>query len=170
MPAVEHEEATALGFNAGGWVAIAMLVVFAILIWKKVPGAIAKSLDARIAAIRSQLDEAKSLRAEAEALRQEYEMKAQSADREAVEMIERAKAEAEAIVAKADIDAHALIERRTRIAEQKIAAEELAAVNALRTAAAEAAVQAATRLIGERHDARADEALIGRALGEISAH
>ena len=43
-------EPTALGFDPGGWVALAMLVVFAILIWKKVPAAIGKALDKKIAA------------------------------------------------------------------------------------------------------------------------
>ena len=42
----------------GGWVALAMLVVFAIMIWKKVPAAIGKALDKKIAAIREQLAEA----------------------------------------------------------------------------------------------------------------
>src|SRR5215210_3645863 len=118
----EHPEATALGLNAGGWVALAMLVVFAILIWKKVPAAVTRSLDDKIAAIRAQLEEAKALREEAEALRKEYEKKAKSAEKEAKAMIERASHEAEAIVAKADSDAAAMIERRTRMAEEKIAA------------------------------------------------
>ena len=167
VPAEEHHEPTALGFTPGGWVALAMLLVFAILIWKKVPAAIARSLDDKIAAIRSQLDEAKALRAEAEALRQEYEKKAKSADKEAKAMIERAGQEAEAIVAKADADAAALIERRTRMAEDKIAAEERAAINELRASAATAAARAAEKLIAERHDAGADAKLVDQAIAGI---
>lgn len=167
VPAAENEEATALGFNAGGWVAIAMLVVFAILIWKKVPGAVAKSLDDKIAAIRSQLDEARALREEAETLRKEYEKKAKSADKEAAAMIERAHGEATAIVAKADADAQALIERRTRMAEDKIAAEERAAIEGLRAAAASAATKAAEKLIAERHDASADTKLVDQAIAGL---
>ena len=163
----EHAEATALGFNAGGWVAIAMLVVFAVMIWKKVPGAIAKSLDDKIAAIRSQLDEAKALREEAEALRKEYEKKAKSADKEAAAMIERAKGEAETIVARADADAKTLIERRTRMAEDKIAAEERAAIEGLRAAAATAATKAAEKLIAERHGADADGRLVHQAIAGL---
>ena len=75
-------EPTFLGLDPGGWVALAMLAVFAILIWKKVPGAIAKALDDRIALIRDQLAEAESLRKEAEALKAEYEKKAKSADKD----------------------------------------------------------------------------------------
>ncbi len=68
------------GFGPAGWVALAMLVVFAIAVWKKVPSAIGKALDKKIAAIREQLDEAAALRKEAEALKAEYEAKAEAAD------------------------------------------------------------------------------------------
>jgi F-type H+-transporting ATPase subunit b len=163
----EHQEATAFGLNAGAWVALAMLVVFAILIWKKVPGAIAKSLDDKIAGIRAQLEEAKALRAEAEALRQEYQKKSKAADKEAKAMIERAQHEAESIVAKANSDAQAMIERRARMAEDKIAAEERTAINELRASAAAAATAAAERLIAERHDRTADARLVDQAIADL---
>src|SRR3954466_13962609 len=118
MPDVEP---TFQGLNPGGWVALAMLVVFAILIWKKVPGAIAKALDSKIALIRDQLAEAEALRKEAEGLKAEYEAKSESADKDRDALLERAKHEADEIAAKAKIDAEALIERGTRIAEDKIA-------------------------------------------------
>src|SRR5438045_8521235 len=148
-------EATFLGLDPGGWVAVAMLVVFAILIWKKVPGAIGRALDSKIALIRDQLAEAESLRKEAEALKAEYEAKSASADKDRAALLERAKHEADEIVAKAKVDAEALIGRRTRMAEDKIAAEERAAVAQLRATAADAAANAAARLIGERHGAAA---------------
>ena len=44
-------------------VSVAMLVLILIMIWKKVPALITGGLDAKIAAIREQLDEAKKLRA-----------------------------------------------------------------------------------------------------------
>src|SRR6059058_6049472 len=160
-------EPTFLGLNPGGWVALAMLVVFAILIWKKVPGAIAKALDSKIALIRDQLAEAESLRKEAEALKAEYEKKAKSADKDRDALIERATHEADEIVAKAKSDAEALIERRTRMAEDKIAAEERAAVDQLRAAAADAAAKAAARIIAERHDQASDAKLVDQAIGEL---
>jgi F-type H+-transporting ATPase subunit b len=161
-------EATFLGLDPGGWVAVAMLVVFAILIWKKVPGAIGKALDSKIALIRDQLAEAESLRKEAEALKAEYEAKAASIDKDREALLERAKHEADEIVAKAKTDAEALVGRRTRMAEDKIAAEERAAIEQLRAAAADAATKAAARLIAERHDARTDEQLVNQAIGDIA--
>src|SRR3954447_21797151 len=161
-------EATFLGLDPGGWVAVAMLVVFAILIWQKVPGALGKALDPKIALIRDQLAEAESLRKEAEALKAEYEAKAASADKDREALLERARHDAEEIVAKAKADAETLIERRTRMAEDKIAAEERGAIEQLRTAAADAATKAAARLIAERHDAKTDEQLVNQAIGEIT--
>src|SRR3954453_17242445 len=165
---MSEAEPTFWGLNPGGWVALAMLVVFAILIWKRVPGAIGRSLDSKIALIRNQLAEAESLRKEAEALKAEYEKKAKSADKDRDALIERAKHEAEEIVAKAKTDAEALIERRTRMAEEKIAAEERTAVEQLRAATADAAAKAAARLIAERHDAATDAQLVDRAIKEIA--
>jgi F-type H+-transporting ATPase subunit b len=164
----EHGEATFLGMDPGGWVALAMIAVFALLIWKKVPGAIGKALDDKIAVIRNQLSEAESLRNEAEALKAEYEAKAKSADKDREALLERARQEADEIVAKAKTDAEALVERRTRMAEDKIAAEERAAVEQLRAAAADAAAKAAAKLIADRHDATTDAQLVDRAIKEIA--
>jgi len=162
-----HAEPSAFGLTAPMFIGLAMLVVFAILVWKKVPAAIGKALDAKIALIREQLAEAEALRKEAEALKAEYQAKAKSAEAEAAAMIERAHGEAEEIVAKAKSDAEALIERRGRMAEDKIAAEERAAVKQLRAAAADAATRAAARLIAERDDPDADEKLVNQAIAEL---
>lgn len=91
----EAAEPTAFWLNPGGWVALAVLIVFALLIWKKVPGAIGRALDSKIALIRDQLAEAESLRSEAEALKAEYEAKAKSVDKDRKALLERAKHEAD---------------------------------------------------------------------------
>jgi F-type H+-transporting ATPase subunit b len=168
-PAGEHhEEPTAFGFNPGGWVALAMIFVLAIMGWKKVHKAIGAALDDKIAGIRRQLAEAEDLRKDAEALRAEYEAKAKSLDTERKSMLARAKKEADEIVAKAEKDAEALIERRGKMAEEKIAAEQRAAVDRLRASAADAATKAAAKLIGARHDDATDSKLVDDAIAEIA--
>src|SRR3954454_5536701 len=162
-----HEEPTAFGLAAPAFISLAIIVVIAIIVWKKVPAAIGRALDAKIATIRDQLAEAESLRKEAEALKAEYEAKAASADKDRAALLERAKHEAEEIVAKAKTDAEALVERRTRMAEDKIAAEERSAVEQLRSTAANAAARAAARLIAERHDAASDAKVVDQAIKEI---
>jgi F-type H+-transporting ATPase subunit b len=163
-----HEPApSALGFDATGWVAIAMLAVIGIMLWKKVPAVIGAALDKKIAGIRAQLDEAASLRAEAEALKAEYQAKAAAAAKEAEAILAHAKDEAGQIVAKAKTDASALIERRGRMAEDKIAAAERAAIAEVRAKAADAAATAAASLISKSHDANADKALVDKAISGI---
>ena len=166
--APEAAEPTFLGLNPGGWVAVAILVVFVILVWKKVPGAVGRALDSKIALIRDQLAEAENLRKEAEALKAEYEAKSASADKDREALLERARHEAQEIVAKAKSDSELLIERRTRMAEDKIAAEERTAVEQLRATAADAASKAAARIIAERHDASTDAKLVDQAIKEIA--
>ena len=155
--------------DAPMFISLAMLTVFALMIWKKVPAAIARALDAKIAVIRDQLAEAESLRKEAEAIKAEYQQKADSAEAEVAALLNRARGEADEILAKAELDAAALIDRRTRMAEDKIAAEERAAVQQLQATAADAAVRAASRLIAERLDADADARLVDRSIGELAA-
>lgn len=158
---------TAFGLDSTGWVAVAALVVLVIMLWKRVPAMIGGMLDTRIAAIRSQLDEASRLRAEAEALRAEYEAKAKSAHADAEEMRRHAHQEAHAIVVKAKADAEALMDRRAKMAEDKIAAAERAAIAEVRARAADAAAKAAGLLIAEHHGVDADRAMVNRAIAGL---
>jgi len=165
----EHAEPIALGLNPGAWVALAMAVFIAILIWKKVPALLGGTLDKRIADIRAQLDEAKKLRAEAEALRAEYEAKVKAAEAEAGTM--RAHAEAEAVQILADANAHAkdLTLRRAKMAEDKIGAAERAAIASVRAKAAEAATIAATALIAQGHGAAQDKPLVDQTIAGLGS-
>ena len=168
VPASHEAEPSFYGVTPPMFIALAMVVVIALLIWKKVPAAITGALDSQIAVIRDQLAEADSLRKEAEALKAEYEAKAKAVDKDREALLERAKHEADEIVAKAKSDADALIGRRTRMAEDKIAAEERVAIEQLRTTAADAAAKAAARLIAELHDAGTDAKLVDQAITVIA--
>jgi F-type H+-transporting ATPase subunit b len=163
----EFVEPYALGFSPTGWVALAMVAVLALMIWKKVPAAVGRALDKNIALIRDQLAEAETLRKEAEALKAEYEAKAKAADGDAKAMLERAEAESKAIVKKAKADAEALVERRGKMAEAKIAAEERAAIDEIRASAAKVATAAAAKLIADKGDAKADKALVDQAIAGL---
>ncbi|MBP8232437.1 F0F1 ATP synthase subunit B [Rhizorhabdus sp.] len=162
-----HVDPTALGMTATAWVSLAMVIVILLLLWKKVPAVIGSSLDKKIASIRANLDEAASLRADAEKLKAEYEAKAQAAAREAEEMLAHARSEAQAIVEQAKVDAGALIERRGKMAEDKIAAAERGAVAEVRAKAAAAAAGAAAVLIAQRNDAKTDKVLIDGAIDSL---
>lgn len=164
----EHATPKAFGLDATVYVSIAMLVFIGILVWKKVPAMITASLDAKIATIRKQLDEAEQLRSEAEALKAEYTAKIAGADVEAAQIRARAESEAAALAAKAKADTTALIARRKKMAEDRIGAAEAAALAEVRAAAAYAATEAAAILIAAKHDADADKALIDTAIKALA--
>jgi F-type H+-transporting ATPase subunit b len=166
----QRPEPTNFGLlGAPQWIALAMLAVFAIMLWKRVPALIGRALDKKIAGIRAELDEAEQLRKDAEALKAEYEARAATADAERQTIIARAHHEAEAIVAQAKADTAALIERRTRMAEDKIAAAERHALDEVRARAASAAAAAAARLIAERHGPDADRAMVDEAIVKLAS-
>ena len=165
---IAHAEPTGLWLTPTQWVALAMLAVLLVMfVWAKVHKAIGAALDEKIDQIRKQLAEAEELREQAEALKAEYEAKAKSLDKERKAMLDRAAREADEIVAKAETDAAALVERRKRMAEEKIAAEERGAIDQLRSVAAQAATRAAATLIAERGSADADARLVDQAIGEL---
>lgn len=164
----EHAVPSAYGFDASMLVALAMLVVIVLAIWKKVPAMIGGALDKQISGIKEQLDQATALRAEAEAIKAEYEAKAKQAAKDAEAMKAAAEEEAKLIVSQAKADATALIGRRAKAAEDKIAAAERAAVADVRAKAASAAAAAAAQLIAVHHDAKADASLIDESINSLN--
>lgn len=165
--AVPHTDPKAIGMDATAWVSLAMAVFIAILLVKKVPALIDKALDGRIAQIKEQLAEASKLRAEAEALKGEYEAKLAAAAGEAEAMRKAAEHEAEGLIADAKINAEALVARRQKMAEDKIGAAERAAIAGIRAKAVSAATAAAATLIAQGHDAKADKELVEGAIRNL---
>ena len=171
--ALTYEDAThgaepqLLGLGAEGWVYVSLTLFFILALVLKLPKQIAGGLDSRIADTRRQLDEAKAIRAEAEALLAEAQKRNAASAGDADAIVARAREEAQQIVTAAEEDASNLVARRARMAEEKIAAAERGAVADIRAAAASAAVSAATALIAEKHDATTDKALIDRTIAGL---
>jgi F-type H+-transporting ATPase subunit b len=162
-----HAEPSALGITASGWVALSMLVVIAVMLWKKVPAIVAKALDERIATIRRQLDEATRLRSEAEAILADANARSAASIGDAAAIVAHAEAEAKALLVKAEADARELIERRRKMADDKIAAAERGAIAEIRATVADAAVRAAAAIIAEQHGAVADKALVDKTIAGL---
>lgn len=149
------------------WVGIGTLIFIGIVLWKRVPALVTSSLDGRAAAIARELDEARRLREEAEALLADYKRKYAAADQEAGSIISEAKAEAERFAAESRTAIAAQIAHRGKQAKEKIAQAEAQAVAEVRAIAADAAVAAAEKLIALRLDDNRAADLVKRALGEI---
>lgn len=140
--------------DATFWALIGLIIFLAILVYLKVPAMMGRSLDERAANIAKELDEARTLREEAQALLAEYHRKRKEAEKEASEIIASAQREAAALLTEAKEKSEDYIVRRNKLAEQKIAQAEADAVNQVRASAVEIAVAAAGSLIADKMDAK----------------
>lgn len=150
-------------FGATFWVGAAFVVFIGVLIYYRVPGMLIRGLDERAQKIREELDEARQLREEAQALLANYERKQRDAMNEASQMIEHAMEEARREAAISAEKLEESIKRREESAVEKIALAEAQAEKEVREAAVEVAIEAATRVIarhvtGQRADDLIDEA------------
>lgn len=150
------------------WVGVGFATVIAIFLYQRVPAFIAAALDARAASIAKELDEAKKLREEAEALLAKYKTKAEDIEKEAETILSEAKAEAERFAVESRNHLKLQIERRAEAAQTKIAQAEAQAMGEIRALAADAAAAAAEKLIAARLDEKRAGTLIAESLKELS--
>jgi F-type H+-transporting ATPase subunit b len=155
--------------NPSFWVALSFLGFLLLLAYLKVPGMINKALDERAAQIRSDIDEARKLRENAEKLLADYKSKAVAAEEEARGIIENAKREAEAMAVEARKSLKEGLERRTRMAEEKIQRAEAQAVSEVRAMAVDRAVSTAERVIRDTHSSNQDQDLIAAGIKDVRA-
>src|ERR1700734_1201559 len=94
------------------WVAIAFICFLGLLAYLGAHRKILDAIDQRQARIKSELDEARRLREEAQALLAEFERKGREAESEAEAMIAGAKAEAERLTSEAKTKMEDFIARR----------------------------------------------------------
>jgi len=143
------EEHVSFFANPESWVSIAITTFFILIIWKKVPAVFAKMLDDRSREIENQLENARKLQADAEALLSKYERDLHDAEKQAVEMMKNAEAEVKLMVSESKAQMVELTKRRSELAEQKIALAEAAALKEIRSLTVNIATEAARDLIGE---------------------
>lgn len=151
------------------WVGLGFLIVVGIFLYQRVPAFITAALDARAATIAKELDEAKRLREEAASLLAQFRKKAAEAEKEAQSIVTEAGEEAERFAAEARAQLKLQIERRAKQAQDKIAQAEAHAIAEIRARAADAAIDAAEKLIVRRTDAAKTAALISKSLKELPA-
>ncbi len=155
--------------DATFWALVALVIFLAVVIYLKVPGKIAEGLDKRADTIRDELDEARRLREEAQALLAEYQRKQREAEAEAEDIVREAKADAERLTAETNQALEEMIERRTKAAEAKIAQAEVQAVAEVRTMAADLAVAAAGRVLSEKVTGDTADDIIAQSIKDVKA-
>lgn len=129
------------------WVAaaFALLVLFALR--QGVVASITKALDDRASGIKADIAEARKLREEAQALLEDSRRKHAAAGEEAAAIVANAKREAEALASETSRALKESVERRTKMAEDKIARAQAEAIAEVRATSVDVSMAAAEALI-----------------------
>ncbi len=149
------------------WVLVAFLGFFAIVFYMKVPAQLTGALDARADAIKKELDDARRLREEAQTLLADYQKKSREAEEEAKSIIDQARREAEALAAETKKQLADSVERRSKMAEEKIARAEAQALAEVRGSAVEAALKAAEKILAGKVTGAKSDDLIQQSITDI---
>lgn len=155
--------------NSDFVVLIAFVVFIGVLLYLKVPTLIMGMLDKRAEGIKTELDEARALREEAQTLLASYERKQKEVQEQADRIVASAKEEAQAAGEQARVDLAASVKRRMAAAEDQIASAEAAAVKEVRDQAAMVAVAAARDVIAAQMTATDGNKLIDDAIAQVDA-
>ena len=151
------------------WVAISFVILIGILIYAGAFNALLGGIDSRRAKIQAELDEARRLKDEAQALLAAYQQKQREAEQEAAGILEGAKAEAERLTVEAKAKMEEFVARRTKMAETKIAQAEAQALADVRAAAADAAVAAAETILTQSVRGDVAERLIDQGIADAKS-
>ena len=149
------------------WVAIAFVILMGLFAYLGVHRTVLKALDNRSARIKSELDDARRLKDEAAKVLAEYKARRASAEKEAADIIASARTEAERIAAEAKTKMEDFVARRTKTAESKIALAEAQAIADVRSAAADAAVAAASSILTQSVKGSVADDLLTKGIAEV---
>lgn len=151
------------------WVFIAVVLFLLALLYFGIHKKIAGALDARSNAIRDELDEARRLREEAQALLASYQRKQKEAEEQAEEIVKQARSDAENMATQARKDLAERLERRAAQAEAKIANAEAQAMGEVKAKAADMALNTAETLLRTKLTAADKSKLIQDGIKQMGA-
>lgn len=155
--------------NTNFVVLIAFLLFVGVIVYLKVPSLLGGMLDKRAETIKSELDEARALREEAQTLLASYERKQKEVQDQAERIVAHAKVEAEEAAEQAQADLKVSIARRIKAAEDQIASAQASAVKEVRDRAISVAVAAAKDVVAKQMDEKSGAKLIDDSIAEVEA-
>jgi F-type H+-transporting ATPase subunit b len=133
--------------DATFWVSISFLIFIGVLIYFKIPQKVVNALNESIDTIKSEVDNAESLKEESKNILSEYEKKISNAKNEVKEMIEAAMEEADKTVLKTNEDLHAQMENRKKNTEDRIKQMKNQALKDIKNASVKISIQAVEVLL-----------------------
>jgi F-type H+-transporting ATPase subunit b len=148
------------------WVLISF-ILFVIAVYKPIKKAMLGGLDARIAEIRREVEDAEKLREEAQSLLANYQRQQRQAIQDAEAIVEKAREDAERHKTEAEDAITEMVRRQEEQATEKIAQAEAAAVQEVREMAVDLAIAASERLLAERLSGAEGEALVDKAIEDL---
>jgi len=148
-------------------VLLAFIAFIALVIYFKVPGRVMGLLDQRAEGIRSDLDEARALRDEAEQILASYERKRAEVAEQADRIVAQAREDARLAAEQAKLDLQASIARRLTAAEEQIASAQAGAVREVRDAAITVAIEAARDVIASQMNTAEANRLIDDSIATV---
>ncbi|MCK5778289.1 MAG: F0F1 ATP synthase subunit B [Rhodospirillales bacterium] len=148
------------------WTAVAV-VLFVALIAKPVGKMASKALDERAEKIKAELDEAERLRNEAQDLLAQYQRKQRDAANEAENIIQHAKEEAERMDREGREKLKASLERREKLAMERIEMAEQHAIERVRARAVDVAIAATSQVLAENLSGGKADALVDDAIKQL---
>lgn len=151
------------------WVLVSFVLFVALLVYYKIPNKVAEALDNRAGKIHAELEEARRLREEAQTILADYQRKQRDAEKEAEDIIAMARREARFYAEESHKALNEALQRRVKLAEEKIARAEEQAVQDIRSKSVDAAVAAAEMLIARELKGKSAEDLVDKSIRDVSA-
>jgi len=148
------------------WVAIGF-VLFIVIAGRPIMAKITSALDNRADEIRAKIEEAKSLREEAQTLLASYQRMQRDAAAEAAEIISNAQEEAQRLQTAADENLTQTLKRREEAALEKIAAAEARALQDVRDRAVDIAISATEKVVSEAMTDNVQQSITRAAIDDL---
>lgn len=152
--------------NPGFWVGLATVLVVALLLKLLIP-VITKALDKRSLQIAEELERAVALREEAQLILARYQKKQRESMKEADEIIQKANLEARRITKEAEEQMEAQLQKRMKLAMEKIELAEKRALDDVQHHTVQVAIAAARELLASKLDETTRKALVDNGIANL---
>ena len=158
-----------LAYDTSIWIAISF-AVFAFVAYKLGRKSVIGSLDSQIAEVKNEIENAERLRVEAQELLAQYQRKQRDAEKEASDMLDRAKDQAKQLEKTAETDLKDVMARREVQLADRLKRIEENAIAEIQNHAAELAVAATTEMIVKTLDEKSNNKMNEDTIQSLSKH
>ena len=149
------------------WVLVAFIGFIGVLVYFKVPGMVTKALDARAEKIQMDLEEADALLKEAQDLLASYQKKQRDSSDESQAIQARAREEAKRIVENGRLRLEESLQRREKLAMDRITQAEASALSEIQALTVDIALDATHELLATNVSDDKANAMLNDAIKEL---